>query len=233
MAAHSGSRSGQPAKQFAEIGGKPILLHTLEKFSAVPEVTDIYIAVRETETARLREFVSAQELRPRVHVVIGGDHRQQSVANALREIRAQDNDVVLVHDAVRPFIDAEIIHNVIDSAAAQGAAIAGVPAVDTIKQVERTANGAIITSTVPRERVVMAQTPQGFRYSVIKRAFDEAAQDGFIGTDEASLVERSGHQVAVVMGSARNIKITTPSDLELAEFFFHHGDTKKAIRVIG
>ena len=227
MAAQSGARFGQPAKQFAEIVGKPILLHTLEKFSAAPEVTDIYIAVRESETARLREFLSAQKLRPKMHVVIGGDHRQQSVANALREIRANDDDVVLVHDAVRPFVDEEIIRNVIESAATQGAAIAGLPAVDTIKQVERTANGAIITSTVPRERVVMAQTPQGFRYAVIKRAFDEAAQDGFIGTDEASLVERSGDQVAVVMGSARNIKITTPSDLELAEFYFHHGDTKE------
>lgn len=229
MAAQSGARAGQPAKQFAEIAGKPILLHTLEKFSAVPEVTDIYIAVRESESGRLGEFLSGQKLRPNLHVVIGGDHRQQSVANALREIRAADDDVVLVHDAVRPFVDGEIIRNVIEAAAAQGAAIAGLPAVDTIKQVERTANGAIITSTVPRERVVMAQTPQGFRYEVIKRAFDEAAQDGFVGTDEASLVERSGHQVAVVMGSMRNIKITTPSDLELAEFFFHHGDTKKAI----
>jgi 2-C-methyl-D-erythritol 4-phosphate cytidylyltransferase len=226
MAAHSGARAGQPAKQFAEIAGKPILLHTLEKFSAVSEVTDIYVAVRESEAGRLREFLFAQKLRPKVHVVVGGDHRQQSVANALDEIRANDDDVVLVHDAVRPFVDAEIIHNVIEGAAEQGAAIAGLPAVDTIKQVERTASGAIITSTVPRERVVMAQTPQGFRYSVIKHAFDEAAQDGFIGTDEASLVERSGNQVAVVMGSARNIKITTPSDLELAEFFFHHGDTE-------
>ncbi|SRR5579884_537412 len=226
MAAHSGARTGQPAKQFAEIGGKPILLHTLEKFSGVQEVTDIYIAVRESETGRLREFLTAQKLRPRLHVVIGGDHRQQSVANALRELRADNDDVVLVHDAVRPFVDREIIRSVIESATAHGGAIAGLPAVDTIKQVERTANGAIITSTIPRERVVMAQTPQGFRYSIIKRAFDEAAQDGFIGTDEASLVERLGDQVAVVMGSARNIKITTPSDLELAEFFFHHGDTE-------
>jgi 2-C-methyl-D-erythritol 4-phosphate cytidylyltransferase len=229
MAAQSGARSGQPAKQFAEIAGKPILLHTLERFAAVPEVSDIYIAVRDSETGRMHEFLSRQKLRPKLRVVIGGDHRQHSVANALREIRATDDDVILVHDAVRPFVDAEIIRNVIEGAAAQGAAIAGLPAVDTIKQVERTANGAIITSTVPRERVVMAQTPQGFRYPVIKRAFDEAAQDGFVGTDEASLVERSGHQVAVVMGSPRNIKITTPSDLELAEFYFHHGDRRKAI----
>ncbi len=229
MAAQSGARSGQPAKQFAEIAGKPILLHTLEKFAAVPEVTDIYIAVRETDTERLREFLSAQKLRPKLHVAIGGDHRQHSVANALREIHASDDDVVLVHDAVRPFVDTEIIRNVIEGASTHGAAIAGLPAVDTIKQVERTANGAIITSTVPRERVVMAQTPQGFRYNVIKRAFDEATQDGFIGTDEASLVERSGHQVAVVMGSPRNIKITTPSDLALAEFLLQHEDSRKVI----
>jgi 2-C-methyl-D-erythritol 4-phosphate cytidylyltransferase len=90
---------------------------------------------------------------------------------------------------------------------------------DTVKQVERTSEGAVITATVPRERVVMAQTPQGFRYSVLKQAFDEATADGFLGTDEASLVERSGHEVAVVMGSPRNIKITTPADMELAEFF--------------
>jgi 2-C-methyl-D-erythritol 4-phosphate cytidylyltransferase len=91
--------------------------------------------------------------------------------------------------------------------------------VDTIKQVDRTAAGAIITSTIPRERVVLAQTPQGFKYSVIKKAFDEAAADNFTGTDEASLVERSGHEVAVVMGSAKNMKITTPGDMELAEFY--------------
>ena len=100
-----------------------------------------------------------------------------------------------------------------------GAAIAGLPAVDTVKQVERTAEGALITATMPRERVVMAQTPQGFRFDVLKRAFNEAIADGFMGTDEASLVERSGHDVAVVMGSPSNIKITTPADLELAEFY--------------
>jgi 2-C-methyl-D-erythritol 4-phosphate cytidylyltransferase len=92
-----------------------------------------------------------------------------------------------------------------------------------VKQVERTSDGALITATIPRERVVMAQTPQGFRYDVIKKAFDEAAADGFVGTDEASLVERSGHGVAVVMGSARNIKITAPADMELAEFYLQSG----------
>jgi len=125
----------------------------------------------------------------------------------------------LVHDAVRPFVTQEIIRSVISAAQKYGAAIAGLPAVDTVKQVERTADGAVIIATLPRERVVMAQTPQGFRYQVLKKAFDEATADGFSGTDEASLVERSGHQVAVVMGSPRNIKITTPADLELAEYY--------------
>ena len=234
MAAHSGTRSGA-TKQFAEIDGKPILLHTLEKFAEVPQVQEIYIAVRENETERLRDFLAAQRLRPKMHVVVGGDHRQHSVANALAVVKADPDDVVLVHDAVRPFIDREITENVIACAAKQGAAIAGLPAVDTIKQVDRTAKGAIITSTIPRERVVLAQTPQGFKYHLIKKAFDEAAQDGFIGTDESSLLERLGQEVAVVMGSSRNIKITTPADLELAEFYagsVHTGDTKKN-RVIG
>ena len=95
----------------------------------------------------------------------------------------------------------------------------------TIKQVDRTADGALIATTIPRERVVMAQTPQGFRYEILKRAFDEACADGFMGTDEASLVERSGGAVAVVMGSPRNLKITTPSDMELAEFYLRTSRT--------
>jgi len=151
--------------------------------------------------------------------VEGGEHRQQSVGNAIAAISAAPDDIVLVHDAVRPFVTEEIIRDVIQAAQKYGAAIAGVPAVDTVKQVERTAEGALITATVPRERVVMAQTPQGFRYDVLRKAFDEATADGFLGTDEAALVERSGHEVAVVMGSPRNIKITTPADLELAEFY--------------
>jgi len=137
---------------------------------------------------------------------------------------AASDDVILVHDAVRPFVTSEIIQEVIRGVEKHGAAIAGLPAVDTIKQVDRTAEGAVITTTIPRERVVMAQTPQGFRYSVMKKAFDEAAADGFVGTDESSLVERSGHPVSVVMGSARNIKITTPADMELAEFYLKAGD---------
>jgi 2-C-methyl-D-erythritol 4-phosphate cytidylyltransferase len=215
-------KKGAPSKQFAAIGGTPILIHTLRKFAAAPQVSEICIALRKGEIAGFRaglEQDSKDILKKKVQLVEGGEHRQESVANALAAISAAPGDIVLVHDAVRPFVTVEIIEGVIAAAGKYGAAIAGMPAVDTVKQVERTSNGALIKATIPRERVVMAQTPQGFRYEVLKKAFDEATADGFTGTDEASLVERSGGKVAVVMGSPRNIKITTPDDLELAEFF--------------
>ena len=149
----------------------------------------------------------------------GGEHRLDSVASALAAVAADGDDIVLVHDGVRPFVTPEIIAKVIAAARKHGAAIAGMPAMDTVKQVERTAEGALIKATIPRASIVMAQTPQGFCYDILKKAFDEAAADGFLGTDEESLIERAGHPVAVVMGSPRNLKITTPADLELAEFY--------------
>ncbi len=209
-------------KQFVELHGVPVVVHTLRRFAANPEISEILVALRKSEIAPFRarlERDSPETLKKKMVLLEGGEHRQQSVANALAAVKASAEDIVLVHDAVRPFVSAEIISEVISAAKKHGAAIAGVPAVDTIKQVERTADGALIKATIPREKIVMAQTPQGFRYDVLKKAFDEAAADGFVGTDEASLVERSGHPVAVVMGSPRNIKITTPADLELAEFY--------------
>ena len=224
MASAPSAKGKKPAasKQFAELAGTPILIHTLRKFAASAEVAEICIALRANEMDGFRarlEKEAKDVLKKKVRLVEGGEHRQQSVAHALAAISAAADDVVLVHDAVRPFVTSEMIHDVIAAARKYGAAIAGVPASDTIKEVQRTAEGAVITATIPRERIVMAQTPQGFRYDVLKKAFDEATTDGFMGTDEASLVERSGHEVAVVMGSVRNIKITTPGDLELAEFY--------------
>jgi 2-C-methyl-D-erythritol 4-phosphate cytidylyltransferase len=224
----SAAKGKKPAatKQFTELGGVPILIHTLRRFAASPEVSEIYIALRgnEIEGFRARLEKEAKDIvRKKIRLLEGGEHRQHSVANAIASVAASDDDIVLVHDAVRPFVTEEIIRDVIRAAEKYGAAIAALPAVDTVKQVERTSDGALIVATIPRERVVLAQTPQGFRYGVLKKAFDEAAADGFVGTDEASLVERSGHAVAVVMGSARNLKITTPADMELAEFFLKSG----------
>jgi 2-C-methyl-D-erythritol 4-phosphate cytidylyltransferase len=213
-----GGRRAQLSKQFFEINGAPILVHTLRVFARHKQVSQIMVALRKNEIDRFGRELEEEKLGAKVELVEGGEHRQESVANALAKLQATKDDIVLVHDAVRPFVDDEIISNVIREVEKHGAAIAGLPAVDTIKQVERAAEGAIITSTIPRERVVHAQTPQGFRYGIIKHAFDSAAADGFVGTDEASLVERLGDDVWVVMGSARNIKITTPADLELAEF---------------
>ena len=210
------------SKQFTELAGIPILIHTLRRFAALKEVSEIWVALRENEIEGFRDRLQREfsDLAQRkIELVVGGEHRQQSVEHALSAMTAAPDDIVLVHDAVRPLVASEIIHEVIEAARKYGAAIAGLPAVDTVKQVERTAEGAIIKATIPRAGVVLAQTPQGFRYELIKKVFDEATADGFVGTDEASLAERSGHEVAVVMGSPKNIKITTPGDMELAEFY--------------
>jgi 2-C-methyl-D-erythritol 4-phosphate cytidylyltransferase len=216
------------SKQFAHLEGVPILIHTLRKFAQTQEVSEIWVAMRKSEAELFEQEARKYDLGRKVQIVEGGEHRQQSVANALNAISAAEDDIVLIHDAVRPFVTSETIAAVIAAVKKHGAAIAGVPAVDTIKQVERTADGAVITATIPREMIVQAQTPQGFRFGVLKKAFDDATAEGFLGTDEASLLERLGQPVQVVMGSARNIKITTPADLELAEFLITLENRRKA-----
>jgi 2-C-methyl-D-erythritol 4-phosphate cytidylyltransferase len=219
-AAGLGTRmAGPQPKQFLALAGEPILIHSLRAFASVDRVTAIYVAVRKTEIERVQAQVAEYGFGSKVHVVEGGENRQKSVANALAAVPATDGDIVLVHDAVRPLIDAATIARTIEAVEQHGAAIVGMPAIDTIKQVERTAHGAIITATIPREFVVQAQTPQGFRYGLLQKAFAEAQADGFVGTDEASVVERAGLPVAVVPGSQVNLKITQPGDLELAEFY--------------
>ncbi len=232
MASPSAAKAKKPrTKQFKELGGVPILVHTLRKFAGTPQVYEMIVALRHDEIAGFETQIEKEFpeiLNKRFQIVEGGEHRQNSVANALARTAADSEDIILVHDAVRPFVTSEIISNVIEAAHKHGAAIAGWPAVDTVKQVERTAEGALIKSTIPRASVVMAQTPQGFRYSILKKAFDSAIADGFLGTDEASLIERAGLPVVVVMGSQRNMKITTPADMELAEFYLQHQDGKKS-----
>ena len=212
--------AGSAPKQFLAIKGLPVLVHSLQAFLAVPSITGIYVAVRESEKPRITELIDAHKLGARVHVVTGGDSRQNSVANALTALPStSDTDIVLVHDAVRPLIEPATIERTIAMIEKHGAAIVGMPAIDTIKQVERTADGALIISTIPRELVVHAQTPQGATIPLMRKAFAEAAKDEFQGTDEASLLERAGVPVYVVPGSARNFKVTQPGDLEVAEFY--------------
>lgn len=219
-AAGLGTRmAGPQPKQFLALDGVPILIHSLRAFATVERVASIRVAVRASEIERVEAQIAEYGFADRARVVEGGDTRQESVAHALASLAAKPDDLVLVHDAVRPLIDPATIERTIDAVLAHGAAIVGMPAIDTIKQVERTAHGALVVSTIPREVVVLAQTPQGFRYGILQSAFAEAANDGFSGTDEASIVERAGHPVAVVHGSAVNLKITQPGDLELAEFY--------------
>jgi 2-C-methyl-D-erythritol 4-phosphate cytidylyltransferase len=214
------SSNGGAPKQFLALKGLPILLHSLQAFLAVPRVTAIYVAVRESEQPRVSALLADYNLGNKVHVVTGGDFRQDSVANALSALPStSESDIVLVHDAVRPLIDPETIERTIAAIEKHGAAIVAFPAIDTIKQVERTADGALVTATIPRELIVHAQTPQGARVPLMRRAFAEAAADEFFGTDESSLLERADIPVFVVPGSSRNFKVTQPGDLEIAEFY--------------
>jgi 2-C-methyl-D-erythritol 4-phosphate cytidylyltransferase len=212
--------SGAAPKQFLSLKGIPLLLHSLNAFLAVPRISAVYVAVRKSEQARVSELLAEHKISDKVSVVTGGDSRQDSVANALMALPSTSpDDIVLVHDAVRPLIDSPTIERTIAAIEKHGAAIVAMPAIDTIKQVERTADGALITSTIPRELIVHAQTPQGARVPLMRQAFAEAAADEFVGTDESSLLERAGISVFVVPGSSRNFKVTQPGDLDIAEFY--------------
>ena len=208
-------KAGTSRKQFMLLEGSPILLHTIRKFVDTPEVAEIVVALRAEEMGWVRDLLSAERFSKPVRLVEGGDTRQQSVENALATL-GPGTELVAVHDAVRPFIEHAVLEKVFSEAAENGAAIVGIVPVDTVKQVHRNK----IRQTIPRERLVLAQTPQVFRFDLLKQAFAKAREDNFAGTDESSLVERLDQvEVSVVMGSDRNIKITKPSDMDLARLF--------------
>ena len=198
--------------------GAPILVHTLRKFLASPAISEIVVALREEDRDWFGGQLRLENPQKPVQLVIGGEHRQQSVKNGLA---AADPEAALVavHDAVRPFVSVELIGNVIAAAEETGAAILAMPAVDTVKETVKHVHRSVIRSTLPREHIVLAQTPQVFRRELLQRAYEEAEKDGFIGTDEASLVEHLDVEVTVVLGSDRNIKITRQSDMALARLF--------------
>ncbi|MBA3975652.1 MAG: 2-C-methyl-D-erythritol 4-phosphate cytidylyltransferase [Candidatus Solibacter sp.] len=201
-------------KQFLLLDGVPVVVHTIRKFVACPLVSEVVLALRPEDRPKVDELIAAESFPKPVRTVDGGDSRQASVENGLAAV-APDTGIVAVHDAVRPFIDPETIEEAIRVAAETGAAIVGIIPVDTVKQVHLHK----ITGTLNRDRLVLAQTPQVFRIDILRRAYDQARHDGFTGTDESSLVERIEVEVAVVAGSDRNIKITRPSDIDLAQLF--------------
>ena len=226
MGKGSAEKTGISRKQFMLLEGSPILIHTVRKFAASDRVAEIVVAVRAEDLEWVGGMLAREFPGRRVRAVEGGNSRQQSVENALSTL-GPETPLVAVHDAVRPFIDPETIRKVFDEAAETGAAIVGVPVVDTVKQVSRAIGRVRIRATLPREKLVMAQTPQVFRYDLLARAFELARQDGFLGTDEASMVERLDVEVSVVLGSDRNIKITKPGDMDLARLFFHEEIAKE------
>jgi len=224
-----GTRMGtETPKQFLELNGTPIVILSLRRIASCPLVTDLIVATRADGVQRLEERIAKEKFKQPVRVVKGGDSRQESVAAALREV-PNDTEIVLVHDAVRPFVTVEQITRVIEEARRCHAAILGIPAMDTVKEVKRASlpeDVALITGTIPRERLVLAQTPQVFSTKLLKEAFARAQSDGVNASDEAGLVERLGYDVRVVLGSERNLKITKPADMELARFYLDRESKK-------
>lgn len=208
VAAGAGKRFGE-MKQFAYLRAKPVLEWTLERFQAHDEVDAVVLVLPDEQDLKHYRMRYAKI----VDIVRGGERRQDSVWQGFRLLEAAAPEVVLVHDGARPLVSADLISRVIAAARAAGAAVPVLPIDDTVKEV---LEGRIVR-TVDRTALVRTQTPQGFQYAVLKKALNAARRDRFFGTDEAMLVERVGMPVSVIEGDPRNIKITTPVDLKIAE----------------
>ncbi len=215
-AAGDGTRMGASlSKVLMPLGGIPILLRTLRKFERSGVVDDIVLALRPGDQAVAEELIGGAGIGKVRKIVPGGEERQDSVRLALSAVVRKDTGVVVVHDGARPFVDGDIIGRVVEAAYSSGAAVTAVRPKDTVKM-EEGAGGFL--RTPDRNLCWLAQTPQAFRTEVLVGAMERAVSDGFRGTDDVSLVERLGAQVVIIEGSYRNIKITTPEDLEIAEF---------------
>lgn len=204
---------GDTNKIFLELGGEPILLRTLKTFSKSPRINFLIVVVNKNEVDAVQKLLdSADNLKP-YKIVVGGSERQYSIANGLKFL-PDDAEIVLVHDAARPLVSLKVIEDVIDAAKKFGGAIAAVPEKNTIKFIDAE---NFVTYTPPRSKLVQVQTPQGFQRELLLKAYEQAAQDKFLGTDDSSLVERIGDRIKIVTSDYRNIKITTPEDLKIAE----------------
>ncbi len=213
-AAGIGSRmQANRAKQMIELAGVPLLVHTLRRFEECDCIDQVILVLQPNLTSEVLALISRHNLTKIVRVVAGGAERQDSIYRGLQVIREEVADIVAVHDAVRPFVRPEEIQAVVERARSTGAALMAVPATDTIKQVK----SGRVQRTLDRRRIYLAQTPQAFRFSVIRQAYERAYADGFMATDDSQLVERTGQRVSIVEGSPINIKITRPFDLKLAE----------------
>ena len=214
VAAGRGNRMNSSInKVLMPLGGQPILLHSVLAFFECTSITNLVVVAAADEVASVEKML---EMMPKIkpwQVVPGGSERQYSIVNALKVV-PEKTDVVLVHDGARPLVTKECIDHVIQMAIEHKAAIAAVPVKDTIKTVDHNKN---VTSTLERNILWSIQTPQGFDFGILRQAYEQAAQDHYLGTDDASLVERLGVNVKIVMGNYENLKVTTPEDLIVAE----------------
>ena len=202
-------------KNLLELAGEPILIRTLKTFSQIERVKFLIVVVAAHEVETVEKLLIATKNLKSWRVTIGGSERQYSIANGLK-LLPEDAEIILVHDAARPLISARTINEVIDAAEKFGGAIAAVPAKDTIKIID---TEGFVKSTPPRKNLVAVQTPQGFRREILLQAYSKAAEENFLGTDDASLVERLGAKIKIVASDYENIKITTPEDISVAETF--------------
>jgi 2-C-methyl-D-erythritol 4-phosphate cytidylyltransferase len=198
-------------KLLLELNGVPVLVHTLRVFENDEACKSIILAIHPQDEKEINELLKKYQISKVSDLVPGGDERQHSIYNALKTVEA--DGIILVHDAARPFIHKDRIHRLTQKAVEASAAIIGVPVKDTMKKV----NDGVVAETVERSSLWAVQTPQAFRISLLKKAYQKAEEDNFLGTDDASLVERIGYPVTVVEGDYDNIKLTTPEDLFFAE----------------
>lgn len=220
VAAGKGKRMGTDiSKQFLPLCGKEILTHTVEVFEKADRIRDIVLVTGTDSLQDVQDMVREYGWQKVISVVAGGKERQDSVWNGLQAI-SEDTEIVLIHDGVRPFVTEEILDLSIETAVEMGGCVAGVPAKDTIKVCN---SENIAVDTPDRSTLWQIQTPQTFRKELIVKAYEQAKAEGFVGTDDASLAENSGYSVKVIMGSYRNIKITTKEDLLIGEAFLKEG----------
>lgn len=208
---------GEMPKQFIELKGKPIIIHTIEKFSNIPSVESIIIPVHSEWFTYTKELVAKYDLPKVKDVVVGGKERQDSIYNALQSKSLEDIDIVMIHDSVRPFIEEKLINKMIELTEDYGAVIAGTAPKDPVKEIN-TKNE--IQRTIQRNKVSISQTPQSFWKDIITNAYQKARDVNYIGSDSSQLVEFLGYKVSIVEGSELNIKITNQFDLKLAELIY-------------
>ena len=207
-----GTRMGsRRPKQYLRLGGLPILLHTLHRLARCRSLGALVLAVPSSRVDVTWRLLRRHRVRKILDVVAGGADRQESVWHAIQAVPATVSWVV-VHDAVRPFVTRDVVERVLAAARRHGAASCGLPLSETVKRVQ----AGVVESTVERKGLWLIQTPQAFRRDLLWEAHDKARREGFAGTDDAVLVERLGEPVAVVPGSAQNLKITTREDLARA-----------------